>query len=315
MEEELRIKDFAIASSINGIVIGDLNGNISYVNDSFMKLWGGNDLSEVIGKSALTFAQSQEEAAGILQIVYEKGNWFGEIVAKRRDGKPLALQITASMVKNDDGNPICLMCSFVDITQRKIAEQKLQKAYETLEQRVEERTEEIIRANIRLKREIEERKQAEQSLLQKEEELKLKSLHLEEANTALKVLLKRGEQDKNELEEKVLSNIKDLALPYIEKLKLSNPDDRQSTYLEILESNLNDIISPFLKKLSSQYLNLTPTEIQVANLIREGKSTKQMADILNISERAIEFHRNNIRDKLGLKKSKANLRSYLLTLN
>lgn len=315
MEEELRVKDFAIASSINGIVIGDLEGKISYVNDSFLRLWGGKDLSEIIGKSALTFAQSQEEATAILKAVYEKGNWFGEIIAKRRDGRPLALQITASMVKNDDGNPICLMCSFVDITERKIAEQKLQRAYETLEQRVEERTEEIIRTNIRLKREIEERKQAEQSLLQKEEELRMNSLHLEEANTALKVLLKRREQDKNELEEKVLSNIKDLALPYLEKLKSCTLDDRQSTYLEILESNLNDIISPFLKKLSSQYLNLTPTEIQVANLIREGKSTKEMADILNISERAIEFHRNNIRDKLGLKKSKTNLRSYLLTLS
>jgi len=315
MEEELRIKDFAIASSINGIAIGDLEGKISYVNHSFLKLWGGNDLSEVIGNSALTFAQNHEEAAKILQAVYEKGNWFGEIIAIRKDSKPIALQITASMVKNDDGKPICLMCSFVDITERKIAEQKLQRAYETLEQRVEERTEEIIRTNIRLKREIEERRQAEQNLLQKEDELRLKSLHLEEANTALKVLLKRGEQDKNELEEKVLSNIKDLALPYIEKLKSCALDDRSSTYLEILESNLNNIISPFLRKLSSQYLNLTPTEIQVANLIREGKSTKQMADILNISERAIEFHRNNIRDKLGLKKSKTNLRSYLLTLS
>jgi PAS domain S-box-containing protein len=315
MEEELRIKDFAIASSINGIIIGNLDGIITYTNNSFCKIWGGSDPSEVIGKSALSFAQSEEEAAEILKAVYDKGNWFGEIIAKRKDGKLIALQITASIVKNDDGRPICLMCSLVDITERKNAEQKLQRAYETLEQRVEERTEEIIRANIRLKREIEERRQAEQNLLQKEEELKTKSLHLEEANTALKVLLKRGEQDKNELEEKVLSNIKDLVFPYVEKLKSCALDNRPMTYLEILESNLNNIISPFLKKLSSQYLNLTPTEIQVANLIREGKSTKQIADIINISERAIEFHRNNIRDKLGLKKSKTNLRSYLLTLS
>ncbi|HOJ15012.1 MAG TPA: helix-turn-helix transcriptional regulator, partial [Deltaproteobacteria bacterium] len=83
---------------------------------------------------------------------------------------------------------------------------------------------------------------------------------------------------------------------------------------EILESNLNDIISPFLKKLSSHYLNLTPTEIQVADLIKDGKSTKQIAEVLGISERAVEFHRNNIRDKLGLKNSKTNLRSYLMTL-
>ena len=315
MEEELKIKDFAIASSINGIVIGDLEGNITYVNDSFMQLWGSNDPSEVLGKSALTYAQSQEEAARIFQIVLEKGNWIGEIIAKRKDGKPIALQLTANMVENDDGKPICLMCSFVDITERKLTEQKLQRAYESLEHRVEERTEDLVKANIRLKREIEERKLAEQSLIQKEEELSLKSIHLEEANTALKVLLKRGEEDKSELEEKVLSNIKELALPYLEKIKMGTLDDKQRTYLEILDSNLHDIISPFLKKLSSQYLNLTPTEIQVANLIREGKSTKEIAEVLSISERAIEFHRNNIRDKLGLKKAKTNLRSYLLTLS
>jgi PAS domain S-box-containing protein len=315
MEEELKIKDFAIASSINGIAIGDLEGNITYINNSFMQLWGGKDPSEVIGKSALSFAQSEEEAASIFQIVNESGNWFGEIIAKRKDGKPIAVQLTASMVKNEDGNPICLMCSFIDITERKITEQKLQRAYESLEDRVEERTEELVKANIRLKKEVEERKLAEQNLIQKEEELSLKSIHLEEANTALKVLLKRGEQDKGELEEKVLTNIRELALPYLEKIKMGALDEKQRTYLEILESNLHDIISPFLKKLSSQYLNLTPTEIQVANLIREGKSTKEIAEILSISDRAIEFHRNNIRDKLGLKKAKTNLRSYLLTLS
>ncbi|HPC46972.1 MAG TPA: LuxR C-terminal-related transcriptional regulator, partial [Deltaproteobacteria bacterium] len=218
-------------------------------------------------------------------------------------------------VKDEGGAPVCLMASFVDITERIVAEQKLQRAYESLEQRVAERTEELVRANIRLKREIEERLQAEQSLLQKEEELRLKSMNLEEANTALKVLLKRGEQDKRELEEKVLSNIRELVMPYIEKIKAGPLDDKQRTCLEILEANLGDIVSPFLKTLSSQYLNLTPTEIQVANLIREGKSTKQIAGVLGISERAIEFHRTNIRDKLGLKNSKTNLRSYLLTLS
>ncbi len=315
MEEELKVKDFAISSSINGIAIGDLEGTITYVNQAFLQLWGGTDPAEVIGKSALTFAQSQEDAAAILKSVYDRGNWMGEIIGIKKDGKPLAVQLSANMVKDDDGKPICLMCSFVDTTERKIAEQKLQRAYESLEQRVEERTEELVRANIRLKKEIEERKQAELSLLQKEDELRLQSLHLEETNTALKVLLKRGEQDKNDLEEKVLSNIKELALPYVEKLKATTLDEKQKTFLEILEANLTDIISPFLKKLSSQYLNLTPTEIQVANLIREGKATKEIAEILNISERAIEFHRNNIRDKLGLKKSKTNLRSYLLTLS
>jgi len=210
---------------------------------------------------------------------------------------------------------VCTMDSFVDVTEWKVAERKLQRAYETLEQRVQERTGELVMANVRLKREIEERKHAEQSLLQTEEALRLKSINLEEVNTALKVLLKRGEQEKDVLEEQVLSNIKELALPYLEKLRSTGLSDRQVTYVELLESTLNDIVSPFLRKLSSHYLNFTPSEIQVANLIREGKATKEIAALLTTSRRAVEFHRNNIRNKLGLKKKQVNLRSYLMTLS
>lgn len=314
VQEELRIKDFAIASSINGIAIGDLKGNITYVNNAFLKLWGGADASEVLGKSALTFAHSKDEAQTILEIVLTRGTWFGEVVGIKKNGTPIAVQLSANMVKDDQGEPICLLCSFVDITEKKVAEQKLKKAYESLEERVAERTEELVRTNIRLKREIEERRLAEQTLLQKEEELQVKSMSLQEANTALKVLLKRGEQDRLELEEKVLVNVRELALPYLEKLKASSLTDRQKAYVQLLESTLGDIVSPFLRRISTQYLCLTPTEIQVANLVREGKSTKEIAELLTTSRRAVEFHRNNIRNKLGLKNKKTNLRSYLLSL-
>ncbi|MCX5852114.1 MAG: PAS domain S-box protein [Deltaproteobacteria bacterium] len=314
MEEELRIKESAIKSSINGIAIGDLEGNITYVNEAFVELWGGTDPSEVLGKSALEFTQLEEEAVGIIDAVRERGNWIGEITGIRRDGIPITVQLSTSMVYDDAGKPICMMCSFVNVTARKEAEEKLLKAYEDLEIRIEERTRDLRQANIKLKKEIEERKTAEKSLLKKEKELELKSLNLEEANTALKVLLKRREQDKDELEEKVLANIKELALPYIEKIKSSRLNDKQTVYVDVLESNLANIISPFLKKLSAQYINLSPTEIQVANLVRDGRSTKDIAEMLNISERGIEFHRNNIRLKLGIKNRKTNLRSYLLSL-
>ncbi|MBN2282448.1 MAG: PAS domain-containing protein, partial [Deltaproteobacteria bacterium] len=315
MEEELRIKDSAIASSINGIAIGDLEGNITYVNDAFLRLWGGKDKAEILGKSAVTFAQSESEAIDIINFVREKGKWLGEITGTKKDGTPITVQISASIVNNDRGTPICLMCSFVDITERRRAEDALQRAYGELELRVHERTRELTEANIRLKNEIEERVVAEKELRRKERELELKSLNLEEANTAMKVLLKRREQDKEELEERMLSNVKELVMPNIEKLRNAHLNERQQVYLDILESNLRDIVSPFLRKLSSQYMNLTPTEIQVASLVREGRTTKDISEILNVSDRAVEFHRNNIRMKLGLKNKKTNLRSYLLSLN
>jgi PAS domain S-box-containing protein len=161
---------------------------------------------------------------------------------------------------------------------------------------------------------ITERKQAEEALLKKKAELKTKAKSLKEVNTALRVLLKAREKDKTNLEEKVLSNVKDLVLPYIERIKKSSLDNIQKSCIDILESNLEEIVSPFSRKLSSKYLHLTPTEIRVANLVKEGKTTKEIAEFVNLSPRTVESHRNNIREKLGIKKSETNLRTYLLSM-
>jgi PAS domain S-box-containing protein len=158
------------------------------------------------------------------------------------------------------------------------------------------------------------RKRMDVALKQREKELEIKTSNLEEMNSALKVLLQRREDDRKELEEKVLSNVKELVSRYLEKLRGTGLDKKQNGYVDILESNLNSIVSPFSRALSHQYLNLTPVEIEIADLVRQGKSTKEMADLLNVSTRTIEFHRQNIRRKLGINQKKTNLRSRLLTL-
>ena len=145
--------------------------------------------------------------------------------------------------------------------------------------------------------------------------MKAKSTNLAEANTALKILLKRREEDRVELEEKVLSNMNELIKPYLEKLKRGKLTDKQKAYIYILESNINDIVSPFVQRLSSKFLKLTPTEIQVTNLIKQGRITKEIADIMNLASSTINFHRDNIRIKTGIKNKKTNLRTYLLSLS
>jgi PAS domain S-box-containing protein len=161
---------------------------------------------------------------------------------------------------------------------------------------------------------ITERKQIETALRKRERELKNKSARLMEMNTALKVLIKNRDAEKKEHEEKILTNVKELVLPYINKLKKSRLNTNQSTYIDIVEANLNTIISSFLHNLTSRYLNLTPREIQLAYLIKEGKTTKEMSELLNLSERTIDSHRDRIRKKLGLSNRKVNLKSYLLSL-
>jgi PAS domain S-box-containing protein len=161
---------------------------------------------------------------------------------------------------------------------------------------------------------ITERKQAEQALQQREAELKLRSRDIEEANTALRVLLKKRDLDKAKLGEKVLLNVNELILPYLEKLKMKSMSNKEKVYFDIIESNLNNIISPFMHNLSSKLIKLSPTEIQVIDLIKRSKTTKEIAITMNLATSTIDTHRNNIRKKLGLKNKNINLSTYLSSL-
>ena len=145
-------------------------------------------------------------------------------------------------------------------------------------------------------------------------DLENKSRSLEEANAALRALLKHREQDGRELEEKVVSNIKELVIPYVERLRASKAQDSQAL-VGIIETNLAEIMSPFIRHMASRYANFTPKEIQIADLIKKGKTTKEMSLLLGLSTRTIDIHRYNIRRKLNLNKKKLNLQSYLLTLS
>jgi DNA-binding CsgD family transcriptional regulator len=166
----------------------------------------------------------------------------------------------------------------------------------------------------RLEKRVAKLKGVEEELREKHSSLKAKTKELRELNRALRALLTQRDKARRDLEERVLSNVKELVVPYINKLKKSGLDMQQKTYLRILQSNLNDIVSPFVHQLSFRYSALTPTEIQVAQLIREGKTAREIGVMLNSSRRTIESHRQSIRTKLGMKDTKANLRSYLLSI-
>ncbi|MBM3132612.1 MAG: LysR family transcriptional regulator, partial [Chloroflexi bacterium] len=137
--------------------------------------------------------------------------------------------------------------------------------------------------------------------------------NLEEANTALRVMLQKTKEVKKESEDRMALNMKESVLPCLQKLRRSRLNEVQKAYLDEMESNLMRIASPSSQGVLPPYFKLSPMEIRVAHLIREGKPSREIATSLGMSLRTIDAHRHNIRTKLGLRKSKVNLRSYLLS--
>lgn len=158
------------------------------------------------------------------------------------------------------------------------------------------------------------RNQTYHELKEREEELRAKSSALEEVNTALKVFFKTRDEDKKEIEARVTLNVNRMIAPFVQKLKESELGGKQKAYLSVIESNLADLISSFSSTLSINYSSLTPSEVRIANLIKEGRSTKEIGVLLNLSHRTVESHREGIRKKLGLTRKKSNLRTCLLSL-
>ena len=158
-------------------------------------------------------------------------------------------------------------------------------------------------------------KLTEEALRRSQKSLNEQAQSLEESNIALKVLLNQRDLDRQALERKVLSNVKGLVFPYVEKLKTARLKPRERTLVEIIDTHLQDIISPLLQNIANADILLTPQEMHIAALVKDGRSSKEIAEILHISEATVSFHRKNLRIKFGLQSRRVNLRSYLLSMS
>jgi PAS domain S-box-containing protein len=305
-QSEQRYRSF-LESSPDPVVVYDMKGVATYVNPAFEQTFGFSR-HELLGKQ-IDFVPAEcwpETRAAIHRMLSGKKITMFETKRLARDGLVLDVQISSTLLQDQNGRHTGNIVTLRDISARKRAEEALQQYHGQLEELVHERTAELADANRRLKQQVEERKRAEEAL-------RAQSSHLEEVNTALRVLLKKREEDKREVQENVLTNVRELVTPYLVRLKRGRLEPHQTTMMEILQTNLDNIISPFISKISSRYLNFTPTEIRVANLIKEGKTNKEIAELLLISKNTVLFHRHHIRTKLGLKNKKINLRTHLLS--
>ncbi len=266
------------------IIYTSLNGTILDVNPKVEDIFGYKP-EEIIGKKYTDGKNifPKKTMKTIVDLTTEafsshEGNATFQLDVFHRDGTPVTIEANSRLIERE-GELTGVLTIIRDITRRKVAEEMLMKIQGELKQMVKERT-----------------------------------ANLEEANTALKVLLKSREGDRKELEQKMLLNVKELIEPFLDKLKGTKLNNKQRSFIKIIEANLDNIVSPFAREMSSRYLKLTPAELQIAELIKQGNSSKDIADLLNMSSKTIDTHRYNIRKKIGLTNKKANLRTYLQSL-
>jgi DNA-binding CsgD family transcriptional regulator len=133
---------------------------------------------------------------------------------------------------------------------------------------------------------------------------------LQEANIALRAVLSRLEEEKQEIRASILANIQKIIMPIVFELELE-VTGRQRSYVTLLRQSLQEIASPFLTQICRSHMQLTPVEIAVSTMVRNGLSTKEIARLRCISPATVRRHRENIRRKLGLRNQNVNLSTYL----
>jgi PAS domain S-box-containing protein len=322
MEEALRNEKKFTETALNTqqdtfFLFESATGRAIRWNRVFNDITGYTDeeISRLPAPDAYYCLEDLKRAAIFIEKVLETGIGKIELELICKDGRKVLTEYNVAVIKDEAGSPKYIISIGRDITERKQAEEALEKAHGALEIRVKERTVELESTVKLLQEEITERKKIENELQETEKRLLAQTTELTESNAALKALLRQREEDREEIENNILSNVKHLVQPYIEKLKRNKPVSDDLTNLKILESNLEEIVSPFASKLSSKYLGFSPRELQVAALIKDGKQDKDIIEILNISPDTIKVHRKNIRKKLGIHREKINLKTKLLSFD
>ena len=159
-----------------------------------------------------------------------------------------------------------------------------------------------------LMRDITVRKRAEEMLKESEARLREQKLALEQKNIALREILGQIEIEKKQMEDWIAANIDNLLLPILKRISLTGTS---SKYIKLIQRNLEELTSSFGIKIIERKTKLTPREIEICNMIKNGFTSKEISSLLNISCQTVEKHRKNIRYRLGISNKKVNLTSFL----
>ena len=149
----------------------------------------------------------------------------------------------------------------------------------------------------------------------RDEELQHQESKVQNTSTALRVLLSAVEEEKKELAERVQFKAEKLIIPKIMELATEENPVKKEVLLELIVSTFQELTKPFVPGGLELGKTLSPTELQIVNLIKQGKATKEIADFCNTSVSTIASHRKMIRKKLNITNTKVNLYTYLNSLD
>jgi PAS domain S-box-containing protein len=280
LESENRFR-MALDASSNGVWDRNLVTGEVYFGENWHKTLGYQDKSELDGQAFEQLLHPEDrDRVMALRDAHARGEsprYEAEYrLRNKAGGWQWILSRGEAIARDEDGKALRIIGAHTDITRLKHVESELNQAREELEQRVRERT-----------------------------------VELSESNVALTVLLKKREGDRQALAEQVVFNTTKLVDPFLDRLKESGLNEQQRVLVDILQANIDELTSPFADNFSSKMARLTPAEIQVANLVKLGKRTKEIAAIMHLSPGTIGIHRQKIRKKLELTHQKINLQTTL----
>lgn len=280
-ESESRFR-LALDASSNGVWDLNLQTGEVYFGENWHRSLGYVDKNEISDEHAFQSLLHPDDRERVLtlrdaHVRGETHHYEAEFrLRNKAGGWQWILSRGQAVVRDAQGKALRIIGTHTDITRLKEVETQLMLAQASLEQKVRERT-----------------------------------IELSESNVALTVLLKKREGDRSILAEQVLSNSAKLVEPFLDRLQESGLNDQQMVLVDILRSNITELTSPFSSNFSTKLVRLTPAEIQVANLVKLGKRTKEIASIMHLAPGTISIHRKNIRKKLELTHQKTNLQTML----
>ncbi len=184
-----------------------------------------------------------------------------------------------------------------------------------LDRLVTEKTRELQLTVEALEKSNQRYRETAQALQEAQAEIAARAEDLAGSNQALQRLIAEKREERRRIEGEIQFTIRELVEPYLDRLERSGLDEAQLTFTRLLRTNLREITAPFMKDLAHRYFRLTPTELRIAKLIKDGLTTKAIADELKMTKRNVDFHRDRIREKIGIKKTRANLKAVLRELD